>query len=577
MKARDSKATSIRAWRLVVVGCGLASLVIALGVRIAMLQVVPEYERGYQFLQEQGDARTVRDIAVPASRGMILDRYGKPLAVSTPVITVWADPKLVDLSEDQLAQLSEIVDMPVADLRQRLSFESGKRFVYLSRGTLPPTVEEELKPLASGGVYTTQEYRRYYPAGEIAAQVIGVTDIDDQGLEGVELGFDDWLSGTPGMQRVVRDLQGRVVESAQILQPAEPGKDIWLTLDSRLQFLAYRELKSAVTAHRAQSGSVVILDVHTGDVLAMVNQPSFNPNSRRNLTADAVRNRAIADIFEPGSTVKPFTMLSALESGMFTPDTIVDTSPGMIRVEGKAEPIYDEVNYGPISLTRILAKSSQVGTTKIALQLDPEEMRNTLIRVGMGDLPGTGIPGEVSGYLPQRYEWRPIEQATLGYGYGISVTALQLAQSYATLGNGGYRVAPRIFRDVASMTPVRTADAELVRQVRTMMQAVVAPGGTGTRAAVPGYSVAGKTGTVHMVGSSGYQEHRYSAIFAGLAPAENPEIAVVVMVSDPQSDDYHGGQVAAPVFGNIAGEALRLLGVPGDTQTDFLAVRSLSR
>lgn len=577
MKARDSKATSIRAWRLVVVGCGLASLVIALGVRIAMLQVVPEYERGYQFLQEQGDARTVRDIAVPASRGMILDRYGKPLAVSTPVITVWADPKLVDLSEDQLAQLSEIVDMPVADLRQRLSFESGKRFVYLSRGTLPPTVEDQLKPLASGGVYTTQEYRRYYPAGEIAAQVIGVTDIDDQGLEGVELGFDDWLSGTPGMQRVVRDLQGRVVESAQILQPAEPGKDIWLTLDSRLQFLAYRELKSAVTAHRAQSGSVVILDVHTGDVLAMVNQPSFNPNSRRNLTASAVRNRAIADTFEPGSTVKPFTMLAALESGRYTPDTVVDTSPGRLRIEGKPEPIYDPVNYGQLSLTQILAKSSQVGTTMVAMDLEPEDMRDTLVRVGMGDMPGTGIPGEVSGSLPQRYEWRPTEQATLGYGYGLSVTALQLAQSYATLGNGGYRVAPRIFRDAASMTPVRTADANLVSQVRTMMQAVVAPSGTGHLAAVTGYSVAGKTGTVHMVGSSGYEEHRYSAIFAGLAPAENPEIAVVVLVSDPQSDDYSGGRVAAPVFGNIAGEALRLLGIPGDAQSDFLAVRSLGR
>lgn len=577
MKKVQSVATPIKTWRLLVIGGGLALLVVALGLRVAMLQVVPEYERGYQFLQEQGDARTVRDISVPASRGMILDRYGKPLAVSTPVISVWADPAQVDLDEAQLRQLGEIVGMSPVNLRQRLSSDSGKRFVYLSRGTLPPSVEAELRPLASGGVYTMQEYRRYYPAGEIAAQVIGVTDIDDQGLEGVELGFDDWLSGTPGMQRVVRDLQGRVVESAQILEPAEPGKDIWLTLDSRLQFLAYRELKSAVTSHQARSGSVVILDVHTGDVLAMVNQPSFNPNSRRNLTANAVRNRAIADTFEPGSTVKPFTMLAALESGRYTPNSIIDTSPGQLRIEGKPEPIYDIVNYGQLSLTQVLAKSSQVGTTMVAMDLEPEDMRDTLVRVGLGDQPGTGIPGEVSGSLPQRYEWRPTEQATLGYGYGLSVTALQLAQAYATLGNGGYRVAPRIFRDAASMAPVRTADPEMVAQVRTMMQAVVAPGGTGTRAAVPGYSVAGKTGTVHMVGSGGYEESRYSAIFAGLAPAENPEIAVVVLVSDPQSDDYSGGRVAAPVFGNIAGEALRLLGIPGEEQLDLLAARSAAQ
>lgn len=571
MSAAPKSVTPIKAWRLAVVGVGLTTLVVALGLRVTMLQVVPEYERGYQFLQEQGDARTVRDISVPASRGMILDRHGKPLAVSTPVITVWADPKQVDLTATQLGELGEIVGLPVDELAQRLDPQTGKRFVYLSRGSLPPSIEPRLRTFANGGVYTMQEYRRYYPAGEIAAQVIGVTDIDDRGLEGVELGFNDWLTGTPGMQRVVRDLQGRVVESAQILQPAEPGKDIWLTLDSRLQFLAYRELKSAVTSHRARSGSVVILDVHTGDVLAMVNQPSFNPNSRRNLTANAVRNRAIADTFEPGSTVKPFTMLAALESGRYAPDTIVDTSPGQLRIEGKPEPIYDPVNYGRLSLTDVLAKSSQVGTTMVAMALEPEDMRDTLVRVGLGDMPGTGIPGEVSGSLPQRYEWRPTEQATLGYGYGLSVTALQLAQAYATLGNGGYRVAPRIFRDAASMSPIRTADSELVGQVRTMMQAVVQPGGTGTRAAVPGYSVAGKTGTVHMVGNGGYEDHRYSAIFAGLAPAESPEIAVVVLVSDPQSDDYSGGRVAAPVFGNIAGEALRLLGIPGDQQNDLLA------
>lgn len=572
MKAGTSKEMIIKGWRLAVVGLGLAFLGFALSTRVAMLQVVPEYERGYQFLQEQGDARTVRDVSVPASRGMILDRHGKPLAVSTPVLSVWADPKQVEISDAQLSQLSEILEISMASLRERLDPAGGKRFVYLSRGALPPSAEEQLAPLAEAGIYTMQEYRRYYPAGEIAAQVIGVTDIDDRGLEGVELGFDDWLTGTPGMQRVIRDLQGRVVESAQILEPAEPGKDIWLTLDSRLQFLAYRELKSAVTTHQASSGSVVILDVHSGDVLAMVNQPSFNPNSRRNLTASAVRNRAITDTFEPGSTVKPFTMLAALESGKFTPETIVDTSPGSLRVDGKV--IHDEgANYGPISLTQILAKSSQVGTTMVAMDLEPEDMRDTLMRVGMGDLPGTGIPGEISGSLPQRYEWRPIEQATLGYGYGLSVTALQLAQAYATLGNGGYRVAPRIFRDAAPMPPVMTADSVLVEQVRTMMQAVVAPGGTGTRAAVPGYHVAGKTGTVHMVGTGGYEEHRYSAIFAGLAPAENPEIAVVVLVSDPQSDDYSGGRVAAPVFGSIAGEALRLLGVPGTGQEDLLAAR----
>ncbi len=568
---RPVQPFQIRAWRLALVGGGMALVGVALMVRIAMLQVVPDYERGYQFLQRQGEARTVRELVLPASRGMILDRNGKPLAVSTPVVSVWADPQEVRLNDQQLASLGNLLEMTADSLRERIYAEPSKRFVYLRRG-LQPDIEAALRPYAAAGIYTMQEYRRYYPAAEVAAQVIGITDIDDRGLEGVELGFDQWLAGTPGAQRVVRDLQGRVVESAQILQAAEPGQDVWLTLDSRLQFLAYRELKSAVTAHSAHSGSVVIMDVHSGDILAMVNQPSFNPNSRRNLTADAVRNRAIADIFEPGSTAKPFTMLTALESGRFAPDTLINSSPGRVVVSGKV--IADPVNYGALTLTQVLAKSSQVGTTLISLQLDPERMHNTLMRAGMGDLPGTGLPGEVAGTLPQRYEWRPIEQAALGYGYGLSVTALQLAQSYATLGSGGLRVQPRIFLDAPRVEQSRMADAAQVAEIRAMLEEVVVHG-TGTRAAVAGYRVGGKTGTVHMVGSAGYEEHRYSAIFAGLAPADDPQVAIVVMVSDPQSDDYSGGLVAAPVFGRIAGEALRLLGVPTDTSPALLAAQGV--
>ena len=569
---RKTSAGTVANWRMAVVGLGLISLCIALAVRIALLQVVPEYERGYQFLQQQGEARTLRDLEVPASRGMILDRNGKPLAVSTPVVSVWADPAEVDLTDAELRELSAILELSEQNLRQRLAAEEGKRFVYLRRG-MQPGVESRLRPLAAGGIYTLQEYRRYYPAAELAAQVIGVTDIDDRGIEGIELGFDSWLSGTPGAQRVVRDLQGRVVESVQVLRPAEPGRDLWLTLESRLQFLAYRELKSAVSQHQAKSGSVVMLDVRTGDILAMVNQPSINPNANR--VASALRNRAVADVFEPGSTVKPFTFLAALESGKFTPDSIIDTSPGRFSIDGRLITA-DPLDYGRLSLTQVLAKSSQVGTSQIAMQLDPERMRDTLMRVGLGDLPGTGIPGEVSGALPQRYEWRPVEQATLGYGYGLSVTALQLVQAYATLGNGGYRVAPRIVRDAPAAEPVRVADPELVAQVLEMMEAVVSPMGTGSRAAVPGYRVAGKTGTVHLVGSAGYEDHNYLAVFAGLAPAEDPEIAIVVLVSDPQGNDYSGGLVAAPVFGNIAGEALRLLGVPADTDAEWLATRGIA-
>ncbi len=561
------KQFAIPRWRLVILSSALLCACFAVGIRVAMLQVVPEYERGYQFLQQQGDARTIRELVVPASRGMVFDRNGKPLAVSTPVISVWADPKQVDLNEQQLADLGALLEMAPSHLRDRLQSEDGKRFVYLRRG-MEPDIEKSLQPYTSNGVYTMQEYRRYYPAAEVAAQVVGVTNIDDQGLEGIELGFDKILAGKPGRQRVVRDLQGRVVESAQILEPAEPGTDVWLTLDSRLQYLAYTELKKAVAQHQAGAGSVVILDVKSGDVLAMANQPSFNPNSRRNLTADAARNRAVTDTFEPGSTVKPFTMLAALESGKFSSDTVIDTSPGRMRVGQKL--IYDPVNYGRLSLPQVLAKSSQVGTTKVALELDPENIRDTFVRAGLGDLPGTGLPGETVGTLPQRYEWRPIEHASLAYGYGLSVTALQLAQAYATIGNDGARVAPRIFLQSAQAPARQVADAKQVEQVREMMQAVVETG-TGKRAAVAGYKVAGKTGTVHMVGSSGYEEHHYSSIFAGLAPAGNPELAIVIVINDPKSDDYSGGLVAAPVFSQISGESLRLLGIAPNPHKNLIA------
>ena len=546
----------ISRWRIILIALFLILLVVSLCARIALLQVSPNYERGFAFLQAQGEARSNRTIDIPAPRGMILDREGRPLAVSTPVISVWADPELVGLSDSEIAGLAHELELDEETLSLKLKDQSGRRFVYLKRGMVPNS-RERLEPFVGRGVYLMEEYRRFYPSGEVFAQVVGFTDIDEQGQEGVELSLDEILRGTSGSQLVVRDLKGRVVESAEVLQPASPGDNITLTLDTRLQYVAYRQLKEAVTSHGAASGSLVTMDVESGEILAMVNQPAFNPNNRSDIEPNSVRNRVLTDLFEPGSTVKAFTLLAALESGRYRPETIVDTSPGRMQVPGKM--IYDPVNYGPLTLSEILAKSSQVGTAKIALDLDPDRLPLLLQRVGLGELPGIGFPGEAAGSVPQYYEWEPIERTTLAYGYGLAVSPMQLAQAYAVFGNGGFRVTPKLYRDAPSIEPERVADEGLVDDVLQMLRGVVETG-TATKAATESYDVAGKTGTTHFYGEFGYEAHEYSALFAGLAPAEDPRIVTIVVIHEPQTDYYGGGSVAAPVFSAVTEATLRILG-----------------
>lgn len=545
-------------WRRTLFLVCLGAFLLALVGRILLLQVWPDYDRGFNFLQAQGAARSVRTIEIPAVRGMILDRDGRPLAVSTPVVSLWADPALVDLEPSDISGLAALLEMTPESLAVKLRAEGGRRFVYLKRGMIPSR-RAEFEPFLGRGVYLMEEFRRYYPTGEVSAQLVGFTNIDERGQEGVELSLDAHLQGVAGTLRVVRDLQGRVVESAEVIQAAHPGDNLSLTIDSRLQYSAYRELKAAVLSHGASSGSLVTMDVHTGEILAMVNQPAFNPNNRSDIQPEAVRNRAVTDLFEPGSTIKAFTLLAALETGRYRPDTRIDTSPGRLRIGDKL--IYDPVNYGELTLSQILAKSSQVGTARIAMDLNPDNLASLLQRVGLGGVPGTGFPGEAAGTVPQRYNWEPIEQATLSYGYGLSVTAMQLAQAYAVFGNGGLLVAPRLYADAPIIEPERVADAGLVSEVLDMLRGVV-ESGTGSAAQPDSYLAAGKTGTVHLVGDEGYEAHKYSAVFAGLAPAQSPRIVTVVVINDPQTDDYSGGKVAAPVFAATTEAAMRLLGEP---------------
>lgn len=558
MDVKQNKLTISR-WRYSLLVMVLFALPAAALWHIAGLQVLDGVDKGYEFLQGQGDARTVRTESIPAYRGVITDRRGEPLAVSTPVVTLWANPQVVDSSAEGLKQLAKKLSMSHQDLLKRLARYANKEFMYLAR-QLPPEQAEEVLSLEIPGVYGQGEYKRFYPAAEVASQLVGFTNIDDRGQEGMELAFDELLTGVPGAKSVLKDLKGRVIKDLALIQSEKPGQSLALSIDLRLQYAAYRELKAAVAKHRASSGSVVVVDVRTGEVLAMANQPSFNPNDRSQLSSDALRNRAITDLVEPGSTMKPLTVLAALESGKFTPETIIDTNPGYIRVGRKT--FLDHRNYGEIDLTTLLVKSSQVGTTKIALELEPEHIRDMFFRVGLGQSPGTGFPGESPGSLPQHRKWRPVERANFAFGHGLSATALQMAQAYAVLASNGIRRPLSLLKTEDVPEGERVVEEDLVLRVREMMSHVTRTGGTGTRAAIPSYEVAGKTGTVHKVGKYGYEKNRYVAMFAGMVPAENPRLVSVVIVNDPQGGKYYGGEVAAPVFANVTADALRMLKIP---------------
>jgi len=561
---KKAKELAIPRWRYQLILLLLVLLPVAALWHIAGLQVISG-DRGYEFLQGQGNARTVRTESIPAYRGLITDRRGEPLAVSTPVVSLWANPKVLDTSSKAFETLAARLDLDLHQIRERVARFRTKEFMYLARH-LTPAEAEELLDLKVQGVYGQQEYKRFYPAGEVAAQLIGFTNIDDQGQEGIELAYERALAGDPGAKRVVKDMRGRVIKDVGLIRSEKPGKDLTLSIDLRLQYLAHRELKDAMARYQADSGSVVMLDARSGEVLAMVNQPAYNPNNRIGVNSNALRNRAMTDLVEPGSTMKPLTIAAALESGKYTPTTPMDTNPGYIWAAGKT--FRDHHNYGMLDITGVLTKSSQVGTTKVALDLEPTYLREMFDRFGIGQPPGTGFPGESPGSLPERRKWRPIEHITMAFGYGITATPLQIARAYSVFANDG-RIKPVSLLKVNQIPEgEQVLDPEIARQLREMMVTVTQKGGTATRAAITGYTVGGKTGTSHKVGPRGYEPNRYVGLFAGFVPADNPRLVTVVVINDPRGGAYFGGAVAAPVYAKVTADALRLLRVPPDAVPD---------
>jgi cell division protein FtsI (penicillin-binding protein 3) len=557
---RKSVNAVIPRWRYYLVMLSLVSLPLILLVKVAQLQIIPNEERGVDFLQAQGDNRSIRQVVVPAYRGVITDRNGEPLAISTPVTAIIANPQQV--RDQDLDRLSVAMNTSTVQLRARLKRYRNKSFMYLER-QLPTEQAARILDLGLAGISGRREYKRFYPAGEVTAQLVGFTDINDSGQEGMELAYDTWLTGEPGSKKVVKDRAGRVINDISLVKPARSGENLRLSIDLRVQYAAYRALKAAVQKHQAKSGSVVVLDVITGEVLAMVNQPSFNPNDRSYLKSESTRNRAMTDIMEPGSTVKPFTILAALESGKFSVDSVISTSPGYVKVDYKT--FVDPSNYGDLKLAEVLSKSSQVGTTKVALALDPDSTRELFQRVGFGEVVGSGFPGETLGRLPAYRKWDPVTQATFAFGYGLSVSSLQLARAYAVLANDGIRREVSLLALESEPESVRVIDPEISRQVRHMLRAASGLKGTGKRAMIDGYSVGGKTGTLHKVNpEGGYDQSRYMSAFAGLSPIENPRLVTVVVIDEPRHGDYFGGLVAAPVFSEVTGNALRLLQVTPD-------------
>ena len=544
------------AWRHWLVLAALALAGAALVARAVYLQVIDQ-----DFLEKQGDARILRTAKLSANRGMILDRNGEALAVSTPVDTVWADPRKLAEVPHEFPRLAKALDRDPQWLARRVTSSLDREFVYLRRH-MGPQEAARVKALGIPGVDTMREYRRYYPAGEVTGHLLGFTNLDDVGQEGLELAFDQWLGGEPGLKRVMRDSLGRTIEDIERIRPPRPGQDLHTSIDLRLQYLAYRELKAAVQANHARSGSVVVLDVQTGEVLAMVNQPAFNPNDRDQYAASRYRNRATNDIFEPGSSIKPFVVAAGLESGRYHADTLIDTGPGMMRVGSRT--VKDKHDLGTIDVTTVLAKSSNVGVAKIALSLKPQDMWGTFDRFGFGSVTGSGYPGESAGILTSPQYWRAIGQATMSYGYGLSVTPLQLAQAYAVLGSGGVRRPVSLRRLDAPPAGERVLDAAVARELVTMMEAVVSDAGTARRARVMGYRVSGKTGTAWKASEGGYSTNKYVAVFGGVVPASQPRLAAVVVIDEPTGGAYYGGEVAAPVYSAVMSGALRLLAIPPD-------------
>ena len=551
-------------WRLYLVLFVMFLCVVAIAWKVSILHITDR-----DFLQDQGDARTIRTVPLVANRGLITDRNGEPLAVSTPVQSIWVNPSEMAEEDAAIAILAQELELNAEALASNIKSNSSREFLYVKR-RLPPAEADRILELEIDGVYSQQEYQRFYPQGEVTAHLIGFSNVDDVGQEGLELTYDDWLQGIPGRRQVMKDRRGHIIEELNTIQTAQPGKSLELSIDFRLQNIAYREIKEEFIIRRAKAASIVVLDVDTGEVLAIANQPSYNPHNKANMTDFSVlRNRAITDVIEPGSTVKAFTIAAALESGLYTPGTIIETSPGWMMVGGNE--VKDLFNYGTLTTTGVITKSSNIGSSKIALDIGAEPIRDVLERVGFGEVLGTGFPGERSGVLPNPRRWGRHPTATFSFGYGLSVTALQLAQAYSVLADDGIRKPVSLLKldegQVSALPRKQAVSPDIANAVRSMLGTVVdaSRGGSALEANVPFYSVAGKTGTAHVVGEQGYEDNLHNSLFVGMAPASDPEFIIVVIVNEPKGEEHYGGQVAAPVFSRVAAGALRILNISPDS------------
>jgi len=546
------------AWRSRLLFVLLLAGLVALLVRAVYLQGINN-----DFLQQKGDARYGRVVELHAHRGMITDRNGEPLAVSTPVESVWASPADVEINMRQLIQLAQIVGLTPEDLKEKLR-DTSREFVYLKR-QLPPEQAAKVVKLGIPGVSLQREYRRYYPGGEVTSHLIGFTDVDDNGQEGIELALQPVLGGKAGSQQVIKDRRGFIVEDAGSMRAPKAGGDVALSIDSKIQSLAFREIKQAVERNHAKTGSIVVLDARSGEVLALANWPAYNPNNRAKPAVSVLRNRSLTDLFEPGSTMKPFTVAAALESGKVKPGTFINTSGGSITIGDRT--IHDTHPSNMLTVSQIIQRSSNVGTARIALGLQPEFFWRSLNESGIGSATGCEFPGEATGKLRDFKNWRPIEQATMSYGHGISVNLLQLARAYTVFANGGELKPVTLLKQEVPAVGTRVFSEATAQAVRNMMETVVRPGGTAPLAQITGYRVAGKTGTAHKLENGKYVD-RYVASFVGMAPASDPRLIVAVMINEPGGREYYGGLVAAPVFSSVMGSALRVLNVPNDAPLD---------
>ncbi|MGB8856266.1 MAG: penicillin-binding protein 2 [Burkholderiales bacterium] len=545
----------LEGWRARVVMFGLMGLFLVLSGRAFFLQGMKR-----DFLQQKGEARYSRVIELPANRGMVKDRNGELLAISTPVESIWASPDDVEASAQQIEKLARLMSMTRGELNKKLQ-NDDKNFVYLKR-QLPKEDATKIMALQIPGIFQTREYRRYYPLGAETSHLLGFTGVEDNGQEGVELAHQKLLSGKSGSRRVIKDRKGQIIEDVETIKAPQPGQDLTLSIDERIQHAAHKELKNAVIKNKAKAGAIVVLDAKTGEVLALANLPDFNPNNREKLTAAQSRNRVMTDTFEPGSTMKPFTAAAAIETGKFSPGTYIETSGGSMTI-GPAT-IHDAHKEGRLTVEQVIQKSSNVGSAKMALALPAEYLWNVFNHAGFGNLPKSGFPGEVSGRLRPFKTWRPIEQATMSYGHGITVSLLQLARAYTVFANGGEILPVTLLKAESSPAGERVFSAKTTSAVNKMLEMATQAGGTGIKAQVPGYRVAGKTGTTHKLEDGVYSPDKFVSSFVGFAPASNPRLIIAVMIDEPNGGEYFGGIVAAPVFSAVMGDSLRHMGIAQD-------------